>query len=327
MVKFYIMSNNFTVGKYQPLQVDIIRVLVIMYGYVKRKRGIGLAVNKLIKAAGSGDPPEKIRYLVREKGMDVDVQDENGMSPLIYAAFFGHEDVVKELLDLGANVNAKGHNGVTVLLAALQKAENDRIARLLIDSGADVNACDGQGLTPLMTAIYADSNEMTLYLLEKGADVGVKNAKGWTALDLAKQKGNRQLLQVLHQAGSFKNADLIYAARTGDVNWLNEMIKGGADVNSSNEDQETPLIWAAFNGHYRVVRTLLDNGARVNDRGKEGWSALMAAVETGREDMVKLLLERGADASFKTDMGDTALTLAQKNGHSNIIELIQGYGG
>lgn len=309
------------------MQVDIVIVLVILYGYVKRKRGIGLAVNKLIKAAGSGDPPEKIRYLVREKGMDVDVQDENGMSPLIYAAFFGHEDVVKELLDLGANVNAKGHSGVTALLAALQKAENDKIARLLIDSGADVNACDGQGLTPLMTAIYADSDEMTLYLLEKGADVGVKNAKGWTALDLAKQKGNRRLLQILHQAGSFKNADLIYAARTGDVNWLNEMIKGGVDVNAGNEDQETPLIWAAFNGHYRVVRTLLDSGARVNDRGKEGWSALMAAVETGREDMVKLLLERGADVSFKTDLGDTALTLAQKNGHSNIIELIQGSGG
>jgi ankyrin repeat protein len=60
-----------------------------------------LAVNKLISAAGMGDPPDKIRYLVREKGIDVNVRDENGMSPLIYAAFFGHGDAVKELLACG----------------------------------------------------------------------------------------------------------------------------------------------------------------------------------------------------------------------------------
>ncbi len=282
-----------------------------------------MAVNKLIKAASQGDAPEKIRYLIEEKGMNVDVRDENGMSPLIYAAFFGYDEVVKTLLDCGADVNACGNSGVTVLMAALQKADNENIARLLIDSGADVNASDGQGLTPLMTAIYIDSLEMTLYLLKKGANVQVKNSKGWSALDLAKQKGNHQLLQVLHQAGSFKNADLIYAARIGDVDWLAEMIKGGADVNAASDDQETPLLWACFNGHVKVVKILLDHGARVNDRSKEGWSALMAAAETGREELVKLLLEKGADIDFKTESGETALTLAEKNGFSNIIDAIQ----
>ncbi|MFA4885620.1 MAG: ankyrin repeat domain-containing protein [Desulfotomaculaceae bacterium] len=282
-----------------------------------------MAVNKLIKAASQGDAPEKIRYLIKEKSFDVNVRDENGMSPLIYAAFFGHDEVVKALLDCGADVNACGNSGITVLMAALQNANNEQIARLLIDSGADVNACDGQGLTPLMTAVYADSIGMTLYLLEKGAVVQVKNSKGWSALDLAKQKGNHQLLQVLHQAGSLKNADLIYAARIGDVAWLAEMIKGGADVNAANDDQETPLLWASFNGHVKVVKTLLDNGARVNDRSKEGWSALMAAAETGSEELVKLLLEKGADIDLKTESGDTALTLAEKNDFSNIIDLIQ----
>jgi ankyrin repeat protein len=286
-----------------------------------------LAVNKLIKAAGMGEPPEKIRYLVKDKGIDIDVRDENGMSPLIYAAFFGHEGVVKELLALGADLNASGSNGVTVLLAALQDAAHANIARLLIDSGADVNAADGQGLTPLMTAIYAGSLEMTLYLLEKGADINFKNSKGWTALDLAKQKEDRKLIQALHRAGSFQNADLIYAARIGDINWLNEMIKAGADVNGKNENLEAPLLWAAFNGHVRAATILLDNGARVNDTSKAGWSALMAAVESGSEQLVKLLLARGADASLKMESGETALTLAQINENSSIIELINNAGG
>jgi len=286
-----------------------------------------LAVNKLIKAAGMGEPPEKIRYLIRDKGIDVDVRDENGMSPLIYAAFFGHADAAKELLDCGADVNACGSSGVTVLLAALQNAANANIARLLIDSGADVNAADGQGLTPLMTAIYADSFEMMLYLLNKGADVNIKNSKGWTALDLAKQKEDRKLIQALHRAGNFQNADLIYAARIGDTKWLNEMIKDdGADVNGKNVDQEAPLLWASFNGHVRVAKILLDNGARINDTNKVGWSALMAAVENGSEEMVKLLLARGADVNLKIESGSTALTLAQENDNDNVVALLQGYG-
>jgi ankyrin repeat protein len=286
-----------------------------------------LSVNKLIKAASQGDSLEKIRYLIDIKGIGVNVRDENGMTPLIYAAFFGHEDLAKELIAYGADVNACGNNGATPLMAALQSAKGDRLARLLIDSGADVNACDGQGLTPLMTAIYTDSIEMTLYLLEKGADVRVKCSKGWTALDLAKQKENRQLLQILHQAGLFKNADLIYAARIGDTKWLTDMINGGADVNAKNDDQETPLLWASFNGHVEVVKILLNNGVRVNDRNKEGWSALMAAAETDSEKLVKLLLENGADVNLETESGDTALTIAQKNGFSNIVDIIQSFGG
>ncbi|MEG3071889.1 MAG: ankyrin repeat domain-containing protein [Candidatus Syntrophopropionicum ammoniitolerans] len=268
-----------------------------------------------------------MRYLVQEKGMDVNAQDESGMTPLIHAAFFGHKYVVKALLDLGADVNLPGKGGVTVLMATLQNVANGDIARMLIDSGVDVNAGDEQGLTPLMAAIYTDSKEMTLYLLEKGAAVDVKNVKGWTALDLAKQKGNRQLIKILHRAGSFQNADLIYAARIGDIGWLEEMIKGSGDVNARNENQETPLIWASFYGHYKVAKLLLDHGAGVNDRSKGGWTALMAAVETGRKDIVELLLERGADTTNKTDQGDTALTLAQKNDHSHIAAIIQDYGG
>lgn len=286
-----------------------------------------MSVNKLIKAASQGDSLEKIRYLIDTKGIDVNVRDENGMTPLIYAAFFGHEKVAKELIDCGADVNASGSNGATALMASLQSTKGEKLARLLIDSGADVNACDAQGLTPLMTAIYTDSIEMTLYLLEKGADIRVKCSKGWTALDLAKQKENRQLLQILHQAGLFKNADLIYAARIGDTKWLNALIEGGADVNAKNDDQESPLLWASFNGHVKVVKTLLNNGARVNDRNKEGWSALMAAAETGSKELVKFLLESGADVNLETESGATALTIAQENGFSNIVEIIQSFGG
>jgi ankyrin repeat protein len=177
-----------------------------------------------------------------------------------------------------------------------------------------------------MTAIYADSFEMTMYLLNKGADVNIKNSKGWTALDLAKQKEDRKIIQALHRAGNFQNADLIYAARIGDTKWLNEMIKDGADVNGKNEDQEAPLLWASFNGQVRVAKILLDNGARINDTSKEGWSALMAAVENGSEELVKLLLARGADVNLKIEAGSTALTLAQENENTIIVDLLQRAG-
>lgn len=265
-----------------------------------------MPVSALIKAASRGESPDFIKFLIENEGSDVNERGDNGMSPLIYAAYFAHDDVVRTLLDSGADVNACGNNGITALMAALQNPAGEMIARLLIANGANVNASDGQGLTPLMTAVYTENIEMTSFILEKGADVNFKSSQGWTALDLAKQKEHRQLIQLLHQAGCFKNADLIYAARIGDADWVAALIDAGADVNEKNEDQETPLLWASFNGHLKVVRYLLDNGARVDERNKEGWSALMAAVLGERLETARVLLSRGADPNAAVREGVTA---------------------
>ena len=68
----------------------------------------------------------------------------------MHAAWFGHIDVMRILIDKGADVNAKNKNGATALILAADKG-NAEIVSFLIDKGADVNAKDGNG-TALMLA-------------------------------------------------------------------------------------------------------------------------------------------------------------------------------
>ena len=75
------------------------------------------------------------------------------------------------------------------------------IAEILIQNGANINQKSLNGLTPLhITVITANANMVNL-LLSKGADPGIKNDEGKSALDMAISKGNKEILACFNQKG------------------------------------------------------------------------------------------------------------------------------
>jgi ankyrin repeat protein len=76
--------------------------------------------------------------------------------------------------------------------------------KLLLDKGADVNVKDGRGWTPLMEAANRGHSEIVRLLLEKGADVNLKHQYGWTALSIAKGKDNKEIERLLKARGAKK---------------------------------------------------------------------------------------------------------------------------
>ncbi len=105
----------------------------------------------------------------------VNTYSHDGWTPLHLAAFFGHTEVARSLLDRGADVNARSRSSRfarenTPLHAAAANRQT-KVAELLLERGADVNARDGHGFTPLGLAAGSHSDILVILLLDRGAVV------------------------------------------------------------------------------------------------------------------------------------------------------------
>jgi uncharacterized protein len=127
----------------------------------------------------------------------------DGFTPLHLAAFFGHVDIARLLIDLGADVEAVARNRMRVRpLHSAAASRQLEIARLLVDAGADVNERQEHGFTPLHAAAQNGDLDLTRMLLECGADAKQATEDGRLAADFARNAGNESVLDVLGKAAS-----------------------------------------------------------------------------------------------------------------------------
>ncbi|MBR1437053.1 MAG: ankyrin repeat domain-containing protein, partial [Synergistaceae bacterium] len=93
-------------------------------------------------------------------------------------------ELVKLLLENGANVQAVDERGGTVLMYAASRSEPE-ILKLLLDNGAEINAQDESGITALMLAVRSNSSEAIKLLLDAGAKIAIRDKDGKRAYDYA----------------------------------------------------------------------------------------------------------------------------------------------
>lgn len=144
-----------------------------------------------------------------DSGADIESRNEDGSTPLIWAASFAQADVLKLLLSRGAMLNVRDKSGNTPLTAAACQCavatmnSADEVIKILLDTGADVNARNHDGDTALMMAsgMTGDASILKL-LLDHGADLRARNKDGQTALAIAKQARREDKIQVLKKAYS-----------------------------------------------------------------------------------------------------------------------------
>ncbi|WP_264705088.1 ankyrin repeat domain-containing protein [Wolbachia endosymbiont (group A) of Gymnosoma rotundatum] len=170
--------------------------------------------DELLEAAKSGNINEVNRLI--SEGASVNATDQNGNTPLHWAAKNGHEEVVESLLGKeGIDVNAQDRDNNTPLHWAAVKGHKEVLEALLEKDEIDVNAQDKDNRTPLHWATGRDNVEVVNVLIIKGADVNAQDKDNRTPLHFAAQNNNKEIVDAL--------------------------IKAGADVNIKDEDGKTPL--------------------------------------------------------------------------------------
>lgn len=151
----------------------------------------------LLRAAADGNV-FKVRDLL-DAGANINARTANGSTPLQGALYYGWPQTAELLISRGANINARTDQGVTPLHQAAW-SDLPQICRLLLSRGADPNARTNQGVTPLMWAANRGYADVATVLIEGGARTDLRAADGATALSLAEGAGHPDVVRVLQAA-------------------------------------------------------------------------------------------------------------------------------
>lgn len=154
----------------------------------------------LVTLSASCGRAEVVRLLV-DAGADVNAAaPSTGFNPLLIAAKDGDLELTRLLVERGADLEARIRSGATPLMLAALHGHVE-VTQFLLERGARVNAAANKGATALILAAGRGHTESVRALLDAGAHSAMKTVKGRTALDSARQNGHREAVALLEAAG------------------------------------------------------------------------------------------------------------------------------
>lgn len=273
--------------------------------------------------------------LLIEKGADVNARDSEGASPLDESVWRGDLDAAAIVIAHGARLNEPDtQTGATPVNEAAFQGHSE-VVRFLLQFHPDVATADKRGYTPLDSAIRMGKEDSALLLLE--AQPAARQTPEFLGKTMEAAIGRDQSLLVealLRQGISVDHVlpsgytPLDAAAFRGASKTARVLLEKGANPNAAGKDGTTPLEDAALKGFDPIVDMLLMNGARANQANTaSGTTALYAAASSGHLSTVKMLLDRGANPSLCGNNRKTPYQTAFENGHADISAEIKNRGG
>ena len=329
-----------TVGVFRG-SPDIVRSLLAKDVQINAQNKKGTTA--LMVAAYIGT--EDVVALLLEKGADVTLKDNEGLTALDYSVNSGQIKIAKTLFgrspgsknEYKSEVELSAAVTNSALLSAVTSSKLEEVKALLA-AGANIETRSRGNDTPLMLAVQFSygRDEVTNYLIEKGADLNAADTNGNTALMLAINRNNGEAVKQLlaHKAAvdvlnKDRQSALHIAAAGVRAKFVAALLamkpsvgvsSAGADVRAVEVDGldargRTPLMLAADNEGFvpdEVMELLLSAGAKIDAQDPEGNTPLHLATRVGGMAGVEFLTSKGARLDLRNKQGETALMLARR---------------
>src|ERR1051326_6397246 len=239
---------------------------------------------------------EAVRAVLKN-GADPNVRNEAGATALMWAV----TDLEKTrlLVSAGADVNARSSDGRTPLLIACWHSGGKDVVKLLLDHGANPSA-KAPGIlgevSPLSESLYAGDEAIFRLLLENKAD---RKAGAVLALTYALRSHCDQCVKDLigdAPPNEIGRTTFFVSPPLGQGFAAKMLVDRGVDANAKGPDGRSLLMVASASEALPLegVRTLIAKGALVNDKAPDGQTALDFARRHGQTSVVDLLLKSGA---------------------------------
>jgi len=137
-------------------------------------------------------------FVLDDESPDLDETDKDGLTPLMWASFYGQVPMINTLLGRKVNINAQNSRGENALLLASCNGHSD-IVKMLLDNKMDVDHVDEQGNTALMYAAFNNHAHCAQELLQHNASITKENQYGDCAFSITVARGSRQVQIILER--------------------------------------------------------------------------------------------------------------------------------
>ncbi|KAG9397312.1 Ankyrin repeats (3 copies) [Carpediemonas membranifera] len=285
------------------------------------------AIDIAIAAANT----EMLEALLGDKTGPAVMSDSNGC-PRLYlhvACSNGLTDIVRLLIEHGADVNQRNDNGWSPVNSAAYNGHTEAL-RLVLAAGPTLDHVDATGFTPLMAVCVNNLVEHVQLLVDAGADCFIGSADGDNVLHLAANRNHVEIIKVLLDAkpdllnmvDNFARTPLFDAAAHGHNDSVRLLLSHGADPDIASFADQTAIMAAAAFGRAESVAMLVGAGAELNQQDSDGDTALAIACIKGNAQCVRILVEAGADTTLTRSDGMTPLSCAVKNKFPDIVKIL-----
>lgn len=296
--------------------------------YIHKKNNNGETA--LMLAAKIGNTPI-CEYLIKS-GIKVDAQSILGRTALFYALEMQDRSTFDFLVQSGANIKHVDLDGDNLLIAATKKRKLLTV-KMLFSGGMDLNHKNKEGHTAYYYTIPASSNGddnalMQDFFIREGAEINTQGISGKTALFVAVERENMERILALIEKGA--NVDVKnYKDQRPECHEkaiVMFLIKKGADINAVDAHNNTYLCDAVDDDDLELAHFVINHGADPNIKCYFKEQPIIKAVEENNLTLVKFLVENGADVNAVGYFNKNVMEYAVDQKVTEIISYLKSKG-